>query len=137
MYHRPCDNNINPTPPPTPSLLVQGTLILQFRSLPNKAKTLHCSIDGLELFSCSLSNEEESALSILDPVSVTMEIKPPDVHSRRSALTQKSSLVDAMCTQTLEVCVCVCVCRSVRVCLCVCRSAYVDAAELKVLIRSQ
>ena len=56
----------------------QGTLILKFQSLPNAHKTLYTSIDGLELFSCNLDNEDESALSILDPVTITMEIKPPN-----------------------------------------------------------
>ena len=40
---------------------------------------LNCSIDSLELFSCSLSNEDETALSILDPVTITLEIKPQEV----------------------------------------------------------
>ena len=38
--------------------------------------TLHCSVDGLELFSCCLSHEDKTALSILDPVSVGVELKP-------------------------------------------------------------
>lgn len=51
-------------------------MILKFQSLPHK--TLYTSIDALELFSCNLDNEDESALSILDPVTITMEIKPPN-----------------------------------------------------------
>ena len=51
--------------------------MLKFNSLPNSHKTLYTSIDGLELFSCNLDNEDESALSILDPVTITLEIKPP------------------------------------------------------------
>ena len=35
-------------------------------------------MDGLELFSCSLSNEDETALSILDPVTILLDIKPPE-----------------------------------------------------------
>ena len=58
--------------------LFQGTLILKFQSLPNSHKLLYTSIDALELFSCNLDNEDESALSILDPVTITMEIKPPN-----------------------------------------------------------
>lgn len=61
-----------------PPLSLQGTLILKFLSIPDREKSLDCSIDGLELFSCSLSNEDETALSILDPVSITVEIKPPE-----------------------------------------------------------
>ena len=55
----------------------QGTLILKFQSVPAAHKLLYTSIDALELFSCNLDNEDESALSILDPVTITMEIKPP------------------------------------------------------------
>ena len=52
--------------------------MLTFRSLPNAHKLLYTSIDALELFSCNLDNEDESALSILDPVTITMEIKAPN-----------------------------------------------------------
>ena len=57
---------------------MQGTLILKFHSIPDSEKVLNCSIDSLELFSCSLSNEDETALSILDPVTITLEIKPQE-----------------------------------------------------------
>lgn len=53
-------------------------MILTFLSIPDREKLLSCSIDGLELFSCSLSNEDETALSILDPVTIAIEIKPPE-----------------------------------------------------------
>lgn len=57
---------------------LQGTVILTFLSVPDREKLLNCSIDGLELFSCSLSNEDETALSILDPVTIALEVKPPE-----------------------------------------------------------
>ena len=53
-------------------------MLLKFQSTPNAHKLLYTSIDSLELFSCNLDNEDESALSILDPVTVTMEIKAPN-----------------------------------------------------------
>ena len=37
--------------------------------------SLHCSVDNLELFSCIVSNEDDTALSILDPVSIGVELK--------------------------------------------------------------
>ena len=40
--------------------------------------TLQCSVENLELFSCSLRNEDETALSILEPVFVSIEMKPLD-----------------------------------------------------------
>ena len=36
--------------------------------------TVSSSIEKLELFSCYLRNEEETALSILDPVTVNVEL---------------------------------------------------------------
>ena len=39
------------------------------------ATSLHCSVDNLELFSCIVSNEDDTALSILDPVSIGVELK--------------------------------------------------------------
>ena len=51
--------------------------MLKFQSIPDSHKLLYTSIDALELFSCDLDNEDESALSILDPVTITMEIKSP------------------------------------------------------------
>ena len=40
--------------------------------------TLNCTVENLELFSCSLRNEDETALSILEPVFVSVEMKPLD-----------------------------------------------------------
>ena len=60
-----------------PIVSSQSTLILKFLSSRSSEKTINCSIDGLELFSCALSNEDETALSILDPVSVSVDVKPP------------------------------------------------------------
>ena len=38
--------------------------------------TLNCTVENLELFSCSLRNEDETALSILEPVFINVEMKP-------------------------------------------------------------
>lgn len=43
------------------------------------AMTVHCSVDNLELFSCIVSNEDDTALSILDPVSIGIELKPMEL----------------------------------------------------------
>ena len=56
---------------------------MKFHSIPDREKVLNCSIDSLELFSCSLSNEDETALSILDPVTITLEIKPQEMGGAR------------------------------------------------------
>lgn len=60
-----------------PAASLKSTLILKFQSTKTSDKIVNCSIDGLELFSCSLLNEDETALSILDPVSISVDVKPP------------------------------------------------------------
>lgn len=45
---------------------------------PTGPNTLNCSVENLELFSCSLRNEDETALAILEPVFVVIEMKPLD-----------------------------------------------------------
>lgn len=54
-------------------------------------------MDGLELFSCCLSHEDKTALSILDPVSVGVELKPMTATNNSNvAATERG-------THTLEV----------------------------------
>ena len=53
-------------------------------------------MESLEMFSCSLLNEDETALSIVDPVTVGVELKPLATPSRSNS----SSLLG---THTLEV----------------------------------
>ena len=60
------------------AVVLKGTVVFKFAFVPNKEMCVKCSMEGLELFSCNLSNEDESALSILDPVSVSLELKPPE-----------------------------------------------------------
>ena len=75
------------------AVVLKGTVILKFHQKPSKEKNINCSIDGLELFSCSLSNEDETALSILDPVSISV-----DVYGQRRSDNECSTV-----GQTLEV----------------------------------
>lgn len=56
--------------------------MLCFNILLLGPSTLHCSVDGLELFSCCVSQEDDTALSILDPVSIGVELKPLDTPSK-------------------------------------------------------
>ena len=102
--------------------LSQGTLLLKLHSLPNAHKTLETAINALELFSCNLDNEDESALSILDPVDITLEIKPPRDEQSPGSLTRGVSTdvdgtsaktqmeEDKGTMQTLEVLACTCMC---------------------------
>ncbi len=67
-------------------------MILTFFSVPDREKLLNCSIDGLELFSCNLSNEDETALSILDPVTIALEIKPPETVLTKSNKNSRAKM---------------------------------------------
>lgn len=60
------------------AVVLKGTIVFKFSYIPNQKMTVRCSMEGLELFSCNLSNEDESALSILDPVSVFLDLKPSE-----------------------------------------------------------
>ena len=60
------------------AVVLKGTVVLKVAYVPNSDLNVKCSMEGLELFSCNLSNEDESALSILDPVSVSLELKPSE-----------------------------------------------------------
>ena len=63
---------------------LQGTLVMVFKLSEARVPTVSSSIEKLELFSCNLRNEEETALSILDPVTVSVELQPPG-HSSYSS----------------------------------------------------
>ena len=52
----------------------QGTLVMVLKLSEARIPTVSSSIEKLELFSCYLRNEEETALSILDPVTVSVEL---------------------------------------------------------------
>ncbi len=77
------------SPPTHP--YTQSTLILKFRSDRSSEKTINCSIDGLELFSCALCNEDETALSILDPVSISVDVRPPPTSGGRTSRPPSTS----------------------------------------------
>ena len=70
--------------------------------MENKENPLSCSLEGLEVFSCCLSNEGTTALSIVDPVTVNAELKanPMSISSQG----RMSGLMDVMeAHRTLEV----------------------------------
>ena len=79
------------------AVVLKGTLVLNFRSPPSTSSipnTLHCTVESLEMFSCSLQNEDETALSIVDPVTIGVELKP---------LATPNTLSKHLGTHTLEV----------------------------------
>ena len=55
-------------------LLWQITSVLAWRPHLQSQKWLSCSVQSLEMFSCVLSCEDETALSIIDPTSALVEL---------------------------------------------------------------
>ena len=51
----------------------QSTAVLNFRPKA-KDKLLSCTLQTVEVFSCSLSAEEETALSIIDPLTIHIDL---------------------------------------------------------------
>ena len=55
------------------AVILRSTTVLAFRPAM-KERPLSCNLNNAEVFSCLLGREEETALSILDPVTVNIEI---------------------------------------------------------------
>ena len=62
------------------------------------------SIEKLELFSCYLRNEEETALSILDPVTVGIELLP--LRKARAAPSEATPTNKPTVKQVVDVSIC-------------------------------
>ncbi len=55
------------------AVILRSTTVIAYR--PDLVdRPLSCNVNNAQVFSCHLSNEEESALSIIDPVTVNLEI---------------------------------------------------------------
>ncbi|XP_053954772.1 intermembrane lipid transfer protein Vps13D [Anastrepha ludens] len=58
----------------TNAIILKNTTVLQYRP-NNKMCPVSIDVNHLEVFSCILGSEEESALSIIDPFSLNIELK--------------------------------------------------------------
>ncbi|XP_058797313.1 intermembrane lipid transfer protein Vps13D isoform X2 [Phymastichus coffea] len=59
----------------TNAVILKSTAVLAYRSNPqNDEKPMSCNLSHCELFSCILGLEEETALSIIDPVGASLEL---------------------------------------------------------------
>ncbi|XP_034948002.1 vacuolar protein sorting-associated protein 13D isoform X2 [Chelonus insularis] len=59
----------------TNAVILKCTAILSYRSLPQEdEKPLSCNLSNCELYSCILGMEDETALSIIDPVTASFEL---------------------------------------------------------------
>jgi vacuolar protein sorting-associated protein 13D len=57
-----------------PSIPFQSTTVLSYRPFETN-KVMSINLNNLEVFSCVLDAEEETALSIIDPVTINLDIK--------------------------------------------------------------
>ena len=55
---------------------------------------LSCSLQSLEVFSCSLAAEAETALSIIDPMSLSVELNNSPAEHDRKLGTGTTGLLD-------------------------------------------
>ncbi|KAG7207931.1 hypothetical protein KM043_009519 [Ampulex compressa] len=63
----------------TNAVILKSTAILAYRSAPQEGeKPLSCNLSHCELFSCVLGMEDETALSIIDPVGASLDLTQND-----------------------------------------------------------
>ena len=63
----------NPSQSDSSSVILRSTTVMSYR--PDMCdRPFSCNLNNAEVFSCVLSNKEESALSIIDPVTINLEI---------------------------------------------------------------
>nr|CAI5831310.1 unnamed protein product [Callosobruchus analis] len=62
----------------TNAVILKSTTVLKYRPY-NQEKPLYCSLNNCEMFSCILGMEEETALSIIDPVTLNIEVNKDSV----------------------------------------------------------
>nr|XP_002733622.2 PREDICTED: vacuolar protein sorting-associated protein 13D-like [Saccoglossus kowalevskii] len=84
----------------TNAVILKSTAVLSYKPSGND-KPMSCSLQSLEVFSCSLSSEEDTALSIIDPVTVSVELNSSPTYTRTSGLLDAT--VDTDVQPSLEV----------------------------------
>lgn len=60
----------------TNAVILKGTAILNLATDLTHPEPFNCTLEGVEVFSCILGVEEETALSIVDPLNVTIDMAP-------------------------------------------------------------
>ncbi|CAH1134889.1 unnamed protein product [Ceutorhynchus assimilis] len=54
------------------AVILKSTTVIKYR--PNQKKPLSCSLNNCEMFSCVLGKENETALSIIDPITLNVDL---------------------------------------------------------------
>lgn len=73
------------------AVILKSTTVLNYR--PHEInKTMSINLNNLEVFSCALNAEEETALSIIDPVTINMEVRQGTlgIHMQKQLLVRLS-----------------------------------------------
>lgn len=83
------------------AVILKSTAMLSYKPSGNE-RPLSCSLQSLEVFSCSLASEDDTALSIIDPVTVNIELNSSPTYRRTSGLLDATQ--DSDVQPSLEVC---------------------------------
>jgi vacuolar protein sorting-associated protein 13D len=84
------------------AVILKWTLVLTSKESDCGERSLNMSLSDMELFSCQLGSEDETALSIIDPASVSVSLEPQSLLSK-SQLAKSSSHTDITVLPTLEI----------------------------------
>lgn len=82
-------------------LNLQSTAVISYRP-QHQERPLSCNLNQCELYSCILGLEDDTALSIIDPVTVNIEINDRLSHGQGAADIANASLA---VQHTVEVCI--------------------------------
>jgi len=75
------------------TVVLKTTAVFTYRPDHSSEKPISCSLESLEIFSCYLSKQDDSALSIVDPVAFLVELN----HSLKNNVRSSSTgLLDAV-----------------------------------------
>uniref|UniRef100_A0A2C9LEM5 UBA domain-containing protein n=1 Tax=Biomphalaria glabrata TaxID=6526 RepID=A0A2C9LEM5_BIOGL len=94
----------------TNAVIFKNTAVITYKPQAQD-KILSCSLQSLELFSCCLKDEEDTALSIIDPTSITIDLNAnplpqPDPNATGLLVlkdTQRRQMVLEMVLKTLNI----------------------------------
>lgn len=61
------------------AVILKGTAILNLATDITHPEPFNCTLQGMEVFSCILGVEDQTALSIVDPLSITIDLAPKKI----------------------------------------------------------
>lgn len=85
------------------AVILKWTLVLTSHESDRGERSLGMSLSEMELFSCWLGSEEDTALSIIDPASVSVSLEPQSLCSKSQIDRSSFGRTDASELPTLEI----------------------------------